>query len=49
VFEPLQLAVLGAAALSATLVARGGETNWLEGLQLLTIYFVAAVAFWLTG
>ena len=49
VFEPLQLAVLGAAALIATLVARGGETNWLEGLQLLTIYFVAAVAFWLTG
>ena len=47
VFDPLQLAILGAAALSATLVARGGETNWLEGLQLLTIYFVAAVAFWL--
>ncbi len=49
VFPPLELAALGAAALVSTLVARGGETNWLEGLQLLTIYFVVAVAFWLLG
>ncbi len=47
VFDPLQLAALGAAAFASTMVARGGETNWLEGLQLLVIYFVVAVAFWL--
>jgi Ca2+:H+ antiporter len=47
VFDPLQLAALGAAAFSSTMVARAGETNWLEGLQLLVIYFVVAVAFWL--
>jgi Ca2+:H+ antiporter len=47
VFDPLQLAALGAAAIGSTMVARSGETNWLEGLQLLVIYFVAAVAFWL--
>jgi Ca2+/H+ antiporter len=29
------------------MVARAGETNWLEGLQLLVIYFIVAVAFWL--
>jgi Ca2+:H+ antiporter len=48
VFDPLQLAALGAASLVATLVARGGETNWLEGLQLVTIYVIVAVAVWLT-
>ena len=47
VFDPLQLAALGAAAIGATTVARSGETNWLEGLQLLVTYFIVAVAFWL--
>ena len=40
---------LGAAALGSTLIARGGETNWLEGLQMVTIYMVSAIAFWLLG
>jgi Ca2+:H+ antiporter len=48
VFDPLQIAALGAAALVATLVARGGETNWLEGLQLVVIYLIVAVAVWLS-
>jgi Ca2+:H+ antiporter len=48
VFDPFQLAALAAAALVATLVARGGETNWLEGLQLAVIYVIVAVAAWLT-
>jgi Ca2+:H+ antiporter len=47
VFDPLQLAALGAAAIGSTMVARSGETNWLEGLQLLVVYFIVAVAFWL--
>ena len=33
----------------ATLVSRGGETNWLEGLQLMGIYVLVAVSFWLFG
>ena len=47
VFDPLQLAALAAAAVGSTLVARQGETNWLEGLQLLAIYFVVGAAVWL--
>ena len=47
VFDPLQIAALAAAALVATLVARGGETNWLEGLQLAVIYLIVSVAVWL--
>ena len=49
VFDPLQLAALGAAAVCATVVARSGETNWLEGLQMLVIYFIVAVAVWQLG
>jgi Ca2+:H+ antiporter len=48
VFPSLEVAALGIAALVSSLIARGGETNWLEGLQLLVIYTVVAVAFWLT-
>ena len=47
-FDPFQIAALGAAALVATRVARGGETNWLEGLQLVAIYLIVAVAVWLS-
>ena len=47
VFDPLQIAALAAAALIATLVSRGGETNWLEGLQLVSIYLIVSVAVWL--
>ncbi len=47
VFDPFQLAALAAAAVVATMVARGGETNWLEGLQLLVIYLIVSVAVWL--
>ena len=46
-FDPLELARPAAAAVGASLVARGGETNWLEGLQLVTIYLVVGVAVWL--
>jgi Ca2+:H+ antiporter len=49
VFGPLELAALGAAAIASAQVARGGDTNWMEGLQLLVIYFMVGVAFWLLG
>jgi Ca2+:H+ antiporter len=46
VFPPLELAVLGAAALMATFVTADGEATWIEGLQLVSIYLLAALAFW---
>ena len=48
-FPALELGALGAAAILGMVVARNGETNWLEGLQLLTVYLIVAVAFWLLG
>jgi Ca2+:H+ antiporter len=49
VFGPLELAALGAAAILSGQVARGGDTNWMEGMQLLLVYFMMGVAFWLLG
>jgi len=31
--------------LIAAFVAQDGETNWLEGAQLLTVYAIVALAF----
>ena len=46
VFPPLELALLGAATIMTGIIASMGKANWLEGLQLLTIYAIAALAFW---
>jgi Ca2+:H+ antiporter len=46
VFPPLELAVLGAAAVMAALVSADGEATWIEGLELVAIYILAALSFW---
>jgi Ca2+:H+ antiporter len=46
VFPPLQLAVLGAAAIMAAFVTADGEATWIEGLELVAIYILAALSFW---
>ena len=35
--------------LSATLVSVDGESNWLEGAQLLAVYLIVALGFYYTG
>jgi Ca2+:H+ antiporter len=46
VFPSLQIALLAASAIMAGLIATDGEANWLEGLELIAIYILAAIAFW---
>jgi Ca2+:H+ antiporter len=46
VFPPLELAVLGAAAVMAAFVTADGEATWIEGLELVAIYILAGLAFW---
>jgi len=46
VFPPLELAVLGAAAVMAAFVTADGEATWIEGLELVAIYILAALSFW---
>jgi Ca2+:H+ antiporter len=48
VFNQFELIALMAAALIAGLVSLDGESNWLEGAMLLTIYVILALGFfWL--
>jgi Ca2+:H+ antiporter len=45
VFNQFELIALIAAVLTAALVASDGETNWLEGAELLAVYLILGLAF----
>ncbi|MGC8837317.1 MAG: calcium/proton exchanger [Anaerolineae bacterium] len=45
IFNQFELIALVAASLLATLAALDGESNWLEGAQLLAVYVIVALAF----
>lgn len=45
VFNTFELIALFSAALVAALVALDGESNWLEGAQLLAVYLIIGIAF----
>jgi len=45
VFNQFEMIALTAAALIAALVALDGESNWMEGAQLLGVYIILALAF----
>ena len=46
VFTPFEIVSLALAVGIVSLIALDGETNWLEGAQLLTVYAILAVAFY---
>ncbi len=43
--SPLELVAVAAAAFCVNAIARDGETNWFEGVLLLGVYAILAVAF----
>ncbi len=45
VFNQFELIALAAAVLIAGFIAQDGESNWLEGVQLLAVYLILALAF----
>jgi Ca2+:H+ antiporter len=47
IFNPLELIALIAGVLIAALVSADGESNWLEGAELLAIYLILALTFFL--
>ncbi len=47
VFNPFEIAAIGLSVFTVTLVALDGESNWLEGLQLLGVYLILGAAFYL--
>ncbi len=44
-FNEYELAALGGAAAVATLISMDGESNWLEGAQLIGVYLILAIGF----
>jgi Ca2+:H+ antiporter len=45
VFSSVEIAILGLMVLVFNYIAHDGESNWLEGLQLVVLYVMAAVVF----
>ena len=46
VFNPFEMVAIGLSVATVALVAHDGESNWLEGLQLLGLYAILAAAFY---
>lgn len=47
VFNPFELAALGAAVVICYFVSADGESNWLEGAALLSVYLIFGLAFFI--
>ena len=45
VFSTFEVAAVGLSALSMTLISLDGESNWLEGAQLVGAYVIMAISF----
>jgi Ca2+:H+ antiporter len=45
IFQPIELVALFASSAIFAYISLDGETNWLEGVQLLSLYLIASVAF----
>ena len=46
VFPVIQVLALAAAVTITALIALDGESNWLEGAQLIAVYLIVATTFW---
>jgi Ca2+:H+ antiporter len=47
VFNPFEIAAIGLSVVVVALVGVDGESNWLEGLQLLGLYVILGAAFYI--
>jgi Ca2+:H+ antiporter len=45
-FTPMEVVAVGACVGLMALVAHDGESNWLEGVMMLAVYAILAMAFW---
>lgn len=48
-FTMFEVAVLAVSVMLATIISHDGESNWLEGAQLLAVYVIVALGFFYTG
>ena len=47
VLNPLEITAITVSVLATAMVVVDGESNWVEGLQLLSVYLILAIAFYL--
>ncbi len=45
VFQPLELVIMGLAAILFALISLDGESSWLAGVQLVSLYLIACIVF----
>jgi len=45
-FTTFELVAIGLSVLSIAFIAHDGETNWMEGVQLLAVYAILALGFY---
>jgi Ca2+:H+ antiporter len=45
VFTPLEVVAVGVGTFIAAYIALDGRSNWVEGLQLMSVYAILAIAF----
>jgi Ca2+:H+ antiporter len=45
VFTPLEVVAVAAATFIAAYIALDGRSNWVEGIQLVSVYLILAIAF----
>ena len=45
-FNALEITAIALSVLATSLVVVDGESNWVEGLQLLSVYLILALAFY---
>jgi Ca2+:H+ antiporter len=45
IFQPVELVILGLAALLFSLISLDGESSWLAGVQLVALYIIACIVF----
>ena len=45
VFTPFEVGAVAMSAILVAVVSRDGESNWLEGAQLMATYVIIAISF----
>ena len=45
VFTPLEVVAVAVGVMIASYIALDGKSNWVEGLQLVSVYIILAIAF----
>ena len=46
IFHPFEITAIALSVLATSMVVSDGESNWVEGLQLVSVYVVIALAFY---